>query len=281
MLLKAVTGLEGGCVANGSTCGIATGGALGIALQHEAWLQSNHPQMEEAVIQAVGDYMNWFRQKHGTTQCGERNNVDFHKVTGQLRYFLSIPKIMRCILMCGRSIQHLTQNTNGNAPPAMTVEPEPQCEPLHCATEVLKQVRETTGVGYHRLERLSVVFDGGIGLAGMLCGAVIGAVLSINFVHGFDLRRMSYSSNVTKFLVGHISLLRNKAGQKPDTFFLGKQMVNQIRETTGAIDCRAITGKRFSSIDDFQNHMQQSGICRNLIHTSASLAAEVIQQHGE
>ncbi len=33
-LLKSVTGLEGGVVATGSTCGVVSGGAIGLALSH-------------------------------------------------------------------------------------------------------------------------------------------------------------------------------------------------------------------------------------------------------
>jgi len=68
-LLKAVTGLEGGCVANGSTCGIATGGALGIALKHQASLQKQDAQAEARILEAAGHYLDWFRKTHGTTQC--------------------------------------------------------------------------------------------------------------------------------------------------------------------------------------------------------------------
>ena len=33
-LLKSFTGLEGGIVASGSTCGVVSGGAIGLALSH-------------------------------------------------------------------------------------------------------------------------------------------------------------------------------------------------------------------------------------------------------
>ena len=49
-VLKAFTGLEGGIVASGSTCGVVTGGAFGLALMHDNVLKergitapSNHP----------------------------------------------------------------------------------------------------------------------------------------------------------------------------------------------------------------------------------------------
>ena len=39
--IKAVTGLEGGCVACGSTCGVVSCGSLGIALNHESEIAAN------------------------------------------------------------------------------------------------------------------------------------------------------------------------------------------------------------------------------------------------
>ena len=45
-VVKAVAGLEGGIVSGGSTCGVVSGGALGIALMHDEALQNvtcQHP----------------------------------------------------------------------------------------------------------------------------------------------------------------------------------------------------------------------------------------------
>lgn len=265
-------------MANGSTCGIATGGALGIALTTEQYLQQNDPRAEAFVIQAAGTYMDWFRETHGTTQCRERNQVDFQKTMGQLRYFLSIRKIVRCLQMEGRSLQYLTMEHQNPLPIHIdSSEKQPSGTPIHCAAEVLKQVREKTGIGNKRLERLSIVLDGGVGLRGRLCGAVAGAVLSINLVYGFDLRKMSYVSNIGKFITGHINLIR-KNPKRPDTFSIGKQMVNRFREHAGSIECRIITGKQFESMEDFGRHMENSGTCRSLIRTASDLAAEAIGQ---
>ncbi|RJP83048.1 MAG: C_GCAxxG_C_C family protein [Desulfobacteraceae bacterium] len=274
VLLKAVTGLEGGCVANGSTCGIATGGALGIALTYEQYLHQDDPQADAFVIHTAGNYMDWFRKTYGTTQCRERNQVDFQKTMGQLRYFLSIRKIVRCLQMEAGSLQYLTMDHEDMPTPA---EKQSSGTPFHCAGEVLKQVREKTGIGNQRLERLSMVLDGGVGLRGMLCGAAAGAVLAINLVHGFDLRKMSYASTIGKFITGHINLIR-KNPKRPDTFSIGKHLVNRFREHAGSIECRFITGKRFESMDDFGRHMENSRTCRSLIRTASDLAAEAIGQ---
>jgi C_GCAxxG_C_C family probable redox protein len=278
-LLKSVTGLEGGCVANGSTCGIASGGALGIALKFEPYLQQGDPQMEAVAINAAGQYLDWFRATHGTTQCWERNHVDFLKITGQLRYFLSARKILRCIKMAGRSIQYLTsENHDGTFMNPVSTELKQSCSPLHCAQEVLQQVHSKTNIGNNRLERLSIVLDGGIGLRGALCGALAGAILSLNLVHGFNLRQMSYGTVIKKFLIGHINLIREKPGRHQDTFSIGKKLVTRFREQAGSIECSIITSRQFQNMDDFNRHMENSDTCKNLIHASAELATEAIQQ---
>lgn len=276
ILLKAVTGLEGGCVANGSTCGIATGGALGIGLRYEDKL----PADPEWVMNQVGAYMDWFRSTHGTTQCRERNQIDFHKTAGQLKYFLSLRKMLRCINMAGRSLQVLTGRdhslleTDKNEPVRRAEEAS-----MHCAQEVLKQVRLKTGVGNPRLEAVSVVLDGGVGLRGQLCGAVAGSVLALNLLHGFDIRKMGYLTNVRKFLIGHINLIRRTPGKKPETFFIGKEMVNRFRDQAGPIDCRAFVGRRFTGMDDFSCFINESQVCRERIQTAAEITVQAIQAH--
>jgi C_GCAxxG_C_C family probable redox protein len=280
-LLMSVTGLEGGCVANGSTCGIASGGALSIALMNDHLLKNSSNGAEAAVVNAAGEYMEWFDKTYSTTQCRERNKVDFHSVLGQLKYFLSAHKIIRCLLMAGGAINHLTLNKNHRLPDLHTSTHGNSSASIHCAQEVLKQVREKTGVGNDRLERLSIVFDGGIGLKGRLCGAVAGSILALNLIHGFNLRQMGYQTNVKKFVIGHINLMRKKQGKSIDTFSIGKEMVNQFKETAGSIECRQITGKDFNSPETFQKYMVDSERCKNLIRVSADIASNAITDNKE
>jgi len=279
IVLMAVTGLEGGCVANGSTCGIASGGALGIALMNDHHLKNNGNGAEAAVLKSAGSYMDWFHDTYGTTLCRERNKVDFHSPSGSLKYFFSARKIIRCMLMTGGALNYLTLNHNNRLSEADIKGHDDAIPPCHCAQEVLKLVREKTGVGNDRLERLSIVLDGGIGLSGGLCGAVAGSVLAINLIHGFNLRHMSYATNVKKFIIGHINLIRKKPGKSIDTFSIGKEMVNQFKETAGSIKCSQITGQHFNSRKDFCNHIETSDNCKNLIRVSADIAARAIENN--
>lgn len=275
----AVTGLEGGCVANGSTCGIASGGALGIALMNEHHLKNKGNGAEAAVLKSAGSYMDWFHDTYGTTLCRERNKVDFHSPSGSLKYFFSARKIIRCMLMAGGALNYLTLNRTNRLSEADSKENDDYSPSCHCAQDVLKQVRQRTGVGNDRLERLSIVLDGGVGLNGGLCGAVAGSVLAINLIHGFNLRQMSYPTNVKKFIIGHINLIKKKPGKSVDTFSIGKEVVNQFKETAGSIKCSQITGRYFSSPEAFCNYIETSDNCKNLIRVSADIAVRAIENN--
>jgi len=279
IILMSATGLEGGCVANGSTCGIASGGALGIALMNDHHLKNNGNGAEAAVIKTVGNYMEWFHGTYSTTQCRERNKVDFHSVSGQLKYFLSAHKIIRCMLMAGGALNYLTLNHNNQLSETDLKGHDYDASQFHCAQEVLKQIREKTGVGNDQLERLSIVFDGGIGLKGRLCGAVAGSILALNLIHGFNLRHMGYATNLKKFVIGHINLMKKKPGKAIDTFSIGKEVVNQFKDTAGSIECSQITGKKFNSPEIFARHIETSETCKNLIRVSADIASRAIEDN--
>jgi len=60
MALRSATGLEGGLVACGSTCGVVTGGALGIALMRIEELGKDGQAAEYAVMKEAKEYVDWF-----------------------------------------------------------------------------------------------------------------------------------------------------------------------------------------------------------------------------
>jgi hypothetical protein len=68
-VLKAFTGLEGGIVESGSTCGVVTGGALGLALMHDNALQERGTVAEAGVLSLVGEYYRWFEESFGSSYC--------------------------------------------------------------------------------------------------------------------------------------------------------------------------------------------------------------------
>jgi C_GCAxxG_C_C family probable redox protein len=273
LLLKAVTGLEGGIVARGSTCGVVTGGSLGLALLHEEELQERGVSAEAGLLSLVGEYVRWFKESYGTSICKERTGVDFYSAKGQIRYFLPGDRLSRCFAHIRGAVRHL--HDYGRELPPFDVG-RGSSKPIHCARDVLRGIREQTGVEHPLLERISVVFDGGLGLQGEACGALAGAVMGINLVLGMDIRRMSFIQAVRAFLIGHRNLLRDEPIEKPEPFNVGKGIVRRFREEAGAMECRDITGKVFSGWNDFQNYISSSERCSALIKLAVEEASKAI-----
>jgi C_GCAxxG_C_C family probable redox protein len=277
-LLKALQGLEGGTVACGSTCGVVTGGSVGIALMHDAALQERGAAAEAGVMSLVGDYVKWFQGGFGSNLCREITGVDFYSALGQLRYFLPGDRVGKCLWHMRGAARYLYSLQQKDLPGMDAGPEEVQGEPLHCAKAVLTGIRERTGLGTPLLERLSFIFDGGVGYQGGVCGALAGAVMGINLLLGMDVRTARYARIIKAFVVGHVNLLLNKPLGKPEPFGTGKTILERFKEEAGAVECRSITGKAFSGPDDFQRHMSCSDRCAGLIELATAGASDAIQR---
>ncbi|UCD85754.1 MAG: C_GCAxxG_C_C family protein [Deltaproteobacteria bacterium] len=278
-MLKAVTGLEGGVVASGSTCGVVTGGALALALMNDATLKEGDLPAERDLLTVSGDYLNWFTQHFGTTRCRDRTGIDFYKRTGQLRYLLPGDRVARCLFHIGRAVGALIPYIQKGLPPIdYSSQAEAQTEPMHCARLVLESVREKTGIGDRLLERSSIVFDGGVGLKGGICGALVGALMAVNILYGTNIRQMSYFRIVKAFLVGHQNLLADSTRGTPEAFGVGKNILQEFRHRAGATECREITDKAFGDWQDFQGYISTAEKCKDLISFAAEMASEAIEK---
>jgi hypothetical protein len=275
MALRSATGLEGGLVACGSTCGVVTGGALGIALMRIDELDRGGEAARLAVMKEAGEYVDWFRKGFKTTLCRKRTSVDFYKTFGQLRYFLP-NAVGRCLWHTGKASSYL--NSLSTSPLKVSIKKSAAMNPetIHCATKVLAGVREACGVGDEIVEKIAFVLDGGVALSGGLCGAMAGAVMAANLVFGWDIRTMSYPATIRKFVRGHVNLLRKHTSWKHESFAIGKDIMNRLRGMEASLECSHITGKTFSGWDDFQAHVHSSTPCRNLIKGAIEIACESI-----
>ena len=56
-LLKSFTGLEGGVVAAGSTCGVISGGAMGLALSHYDEIIEKGIPAQAGLLAMIGEYI--------------------------------------------------------------------------------------------------------------------------------------------------------------------------------------------------------------------------------
>jgi hypothetical protein len=279
LMLKAFTGLEGGVAAGGSTCGVVTGGAFGLALMHENMLREKGIAAEAEVMDLVGEYVRWFENAYGSALCRERTGVNFYTGMGQLRYLLPGDKVAKCLWHIRGAMRHLHAGHGQNSSGISAETREIYGEPIHCAQAVLKEIRHRTGIGDPFLERLSFIFDGGVGFHGGVCGALAGAILGINLLLGWEIRNISYFKALKGFMVGHINLLSDTPiGGRPEPYFVGKNMIERFRQEAGTLECRNILEKRFSGWDDFQQHISASDKCAGLIEFAAAEASIAIRK---
>jgi C_GCAxxG_C_C family probable redox protein len=276
LLLKSVTGLEGGVVAGGSTCGVITGGALGLA---QLWREriGADPSASESLMKMVADYVGWFLENVGTTLCRERTGVDFHTGRGLARYFIPGDRVIRCMSHIGKALRFL-ETTAGHGPlPSRSGRDD--CEaPLHCASAVLATLRERTGLGHVRIERTAAVLSGGVGLSGGVCGALAGAIMGVNLLVGMDVRQSGRVRIMRDFAVGHINLLIREPRWMPEPFGIGREIVRRFREEAGSTLCRRIAGRDVTDIADLSAHLSASRTCRSMIHLSSDLATEAVRR---
>jgi hypothetical protein len=278
-LLKSFTGLEGGVVATGSTCGVVSSGAMGLALSHYDEIMEKGIPAQAGLIALVGEYVKWFEEKYGTSFCKERSGVDFYTTMGQLRYFMPGDKVGKCLWHIRGAIRHLYSFRQQELPMIEVKSDENQDEPIHCAQRVLKGIKEQTGIGDDLLEQLSFVFDGGIGFQGGACGALAGAILGVNLLIGMNVRDMKSSEILKAFAVGHKNLLTDKPVKKPEPFNVGKEIVNNFKIKAGAIECQTIAGQNFSDWSDFQGYISSSDKCFGLIEFAKDQASIAIEKY--
>ena len=277
-LLKSITGLEGGVVATGSTCGVVSGGAIGLALSHYDEIMEKGIPAQIGLLALVGEYAKWFGENYGSSLCRERSGVDFYTTMGQLRYLMPGDKVSKCLWHIRGAIRHLYSFRQKELQMMEVQSDEKHDEPIHCAQRVLKGINEQTGIGDDLLEQLSFVFDGGIGLQGGACGALAGAILGVNLLIGMNVRDMKYSEILKAFAVGHKNLLTDKPIEKPEPFSVGKEIVKNFKEEAGAIECQTITGQKFSDWSDFQDFISSSDKCSGLIEFAKDQASIAVDK---
>lgn len=275
-LLKGVSGLEGGVVASGSTCGVVTGGALGIALMHEAAIDDQGEAGKPRVLARVGDYAAWFAATYGSVLCRNRTKTNFYSTASQLRYFLPGDRVVRCLWHIRGALRHLADLRGHPLDEYCGRPPDRVGHSIHCAPTVLRAVANRTGIGDPELERLSFVFDGGVGLQGGICGAVAGAVLAVNLLVGLDIRHLSYHDTVKRFAIGHVNLLVDNPIGKPELFGIGKTIVDRFKQAAGSMECQTITGRPFSDWQTFQDHIHGAATCHHLMDVATDLAVAAI-----
>ncbi len=273
--LRGATGLEGGLVARGSTCGVVTGGSLGIALAMIDEIEADGEAARRRVMEEVREYVHWFGSSFGTTLCRERTGVDFYTLSGQLRYLLPGDRFSRCMWHIGRTTSHLKRRMALTRPVESQRKDFPD-QARHCATEVLRGVHAACGTGNDVLEKIAFVLDGGVGFTGGVCGALAGAVMAANLAFGWDIRAMGIPCTIREFVVGHLNLLRKTKAATRETFAIGREILKSFDGRVSSLECVRITRRSFSGWDDFQDHLRASAPCHELIDQAILVSSEAI-----
>lgn len=252
---------------------------MSLALMHDEALLDSGLSGEIGLLSVVGDYVDWFQDQYSTTFCRERAGVDFWTLAGFLRYLMPPDRLIGCLSHINGAMQYLHDKQGEHLPAVRDDAEEEITSPIHCARTVLEEVRKQRNVGDPLMERVSVVFDGGIGLRGGACGALIGALMPIGVLMMMDLRDASLPQAYQDMLLGLHKLLVGRLDKPDDSYAVGGRIVTRFKSKAGALECSAITGKSFSDWEAFQAHVQSSEICSGLIEFSIDEAVSAIDRY--
>ncbi len=256
MLMKANSHLEGGCFTHSSTCGVVSGGCQSLALRHLDALREGDPRRMAAFHGLLKEYTSWFERNYGSTLCRERTGCQLDTLAGMNRYALR-GRWLRCVVHAGPAARFLSDLEDR---PLGEEDPGEVTELRHCAVEPLRRLREATGAGDEFFETLYMAMNGGVGLAGGLCGAAAAGFLPIAWRYGLDPEAVGITGNLVGFLRGHLNIYLKR--DREEFFSLGQRFIRAWEAEFGSLDCREMTGRTFSGYRDFAPYVRDAEVCR-------------------
>jgi len=239
-LIMALTGLAGGILNNGSTCGVVIGGAISSAMIRDQALAGKWTLADEIqLLEEVGRDVAWFEERFGTCLCRERDDLNYQRIT--VIGLLNPRKVKGCVARTGASMtRFMAKQPMDEARAKADMTTGAGCRCTHCASGVLEEIRLQTGIGHERLEQIAVALDGGIGLSGGGCGALSGALMALGLRFALDPKKTDPRQ------------LRNIYRSMDSEFFRkAKILVSRFIKTFGYLECSRLTGNHFQDWDDF------------------------------
>lgn len=255
----------------GSTCGVVSGGCLGLALSHADELASDSPEKRYALYERLRQYTRWFELEFDSTICRQRSGVDLTTVGGLINYLFTGKFVSRCVGHAGPAAEHLVEMASKPLESSSSVAAQGLC-----AAPVIRGIAEDAGREDKLLERVSVALDGGIGLSGGLCGAIAGALMQIGSVWGIDPRDSIVMGTLVPFTVGHINMYGRR--RRPELWSVGGPLVRLFVKEFGSMECREITGRSFDSFEDLSEYMSGSQTCARIKDWCRAETSEAIFQ---
>jgi len=245
-LVMALTGLAGGILNNGSTCGVVIGGATSSAVIRDKELAGQWKLDDKIqLLNEIRADVTWFENYFGTSLCRERADLNYQRIT--VLGLLNPQKVKGCVARSGASMEYFLKKFDStkkiqNKPPHNN----PQTAE-HCAQKILKEIRNETEIGNEKLERISVALDGGIGLSGGGCGALSGALMALGLRYALDPKNTEPDK------------LRNIYKSMDSEFFtMAKILVSQFIKEFEYFECSRITGVKFKDWNEFSEFRNNS-----------------------
>jgi hypothetical protein len=282
IVLRAATNFEGGVVGCGETCGVVTGGILGIGALSASSRYPDAAAKEKAIYRLSDHYKKWFERRFGTSICRERVQVDLSTAGGLFRYLLPGDKLIKCLHHTGEAVWFLSERIREEMHSTRIQEilgagkgGGPQ-EP-HCTFTVLKQIDPGQIGSRDTLGWATTGLAGGVALSGSVCGALLGGILGIGLRYGYDVRSMSFWSIVAAFIRGHRNLLKGSQQEIPkEAFARSKCLATRFRQRFGSLRCQNIAKRSFISPDDLRRFLNDSKDCQTVFSWCEHEARELI-----
>jgi len=247
-LVMALTGLAGGILNNGSTCGVVIGGAVSSAMIRDKEMSGQWTLEDEIqLLDEIRADVSWFENRFGTSLCRERAELNYQRIT--VRGLLNPKKAKGCVARSGASMEHFVEKYSvaekiksecaGCVKPSIS---EGLHSAEHCAPRVLREIQEKTGIGNKLLERVSVALDGGLGLSGGGCGALSGALMALGLQYALDTQKTKPDklSNIYRSM-------------DSEFFRKAKILVGAFIHEFEYFECSRISDRKFNNWSEFSN----------------------------
>ena len=265
-LIMALTGLAGGILNNGSTCGVVIGGAISSAMIRDKEL-SGQWRLEDEIqlLREIKEDISWFENTFGTALCRERAELNYQRIT--VLGLLNPQKAKGCVARSGASMEHFiekyaSKNDSRRYEKCTAITAE------HCAQKILREIREKTGIGNEKLEQISVALDGGIGLSGGGCGALSGALMALGLKYALDPKNTEPKK------------LKNIYKAMDSEFFkMAKILMSQFIKEFEYLECERIAATKFMNWNEF-SEFRNTSFCDALNKFLIEKTIEIIRFKG-
>ncbi len=287
-LMRAATNFEGGCVGCGSSCGVVSGGVLGMGALLSSIPGQEAQLLEQDIYEASIAYRKWFEERFGTSICRERIETELGTLGGFLSYLFPGDKLVRCLQHIGEALVFVNDGIRRAAEkrnlPLRFEKPlggGPR-EP-HCAYTVFKALASRSGRQENAVGWACTGLGGGVALGGAVCGGLLGAILGLGLRYGVDPEAMGYGGILKEFIVGHRNLVRHeKLSAAPvdelpkEAFARSRYLADGFEQAFGSLNCREITGRDFSSPDELGAFLPDSKVCGEIFAWCEQEATKLI-----